>query len=244
MTARLSALAAALATTFALHCGIAAATPQGASPAQGIYVGEIGQGNAVLLTLDPAAGNALAGSYHPAQGWNQADTGLAGRADANGILHLAASQAGAKGKIVRTGRMEVRPNADGSALHGIWVSADGRRKLPVTLTRAAAWASQAVEAAGGVRTCERPHFSDARYERVNRELAEACDYFLADGAEGPGKLRLEIDSLGQYMVAAVAYASNRGQDLPPEVIAVDLGSEDVTPANPAPAHPRAIAWRP
>jgi hypothetical protein len=75
-----------------------------------------------------------------------------------------------------------------------------------------------------VRSCERPRFADARYERVNRELAQACDYFLADGHEGPGQLRLEIDSLGQYMVAAVAYAENRGRELPPEVIAVDLGS--------------------
>ena len=252
MPARLHAIAASLLTAFALHCGMASAAPESGNPAanaatslaQGIYMGEIGEGNAVLLTLEPAApGAAIAGSYHPALGWNQQDMQLAGKADGQ-RLTLRTSAAGAHGKLIQTGRVEARLSPDGAAISGTWTSADGHRHAPVTLTRAATWTSQAVQADGGVRNCERPRFSDVRYERVNRELADACDYFLADGTQGPGQLRLEIDSLGQYMVAAVAYASNRGQELVPEVITVDLGSDDTMAASYPPARARAIASRP
>lgn len=243
MSTRLTAVAASLLAAFALHCGAAHAAPEGGNLAQGVYVGEIGAGNTVLLTLDPAAGDAVSGSYHPALGWNQRDTSLAGKV-AGTRLTLIATQAAAKGKLLRTGRIDASLSEDGESLRGTWISADGRRKLPVTLTRAASWHTQAVEADGGVRVCERPRFSDSRYESVNRELAETCDYFLADGGKGPGKLRLEIDSVGQYMVAAVAYASNRGEELPPDVITVDLdGPDNAAGAYPPPAT-RAIAWRP
>ncbi|MDB5807483.1 MAG: hypothetical protein JWN73_4805 [Betaproteobacteria bacterium] len=247
MSARLHAIAASLLTAFTLHCGTAHAASPAENPAQGVYVGEIGEGNNVLLTLEPSAAGvvAVSGSYHPALGWNQQDFQVAGQLRPDGRLALRATLTGARGKVAQAGRFETKLSKDGEHISGTWTSADGRRKLPVTLTRAAAWTSQAVEADGGVRNCVRPRFTDPRYEQVNRELAEACDYFLADGHEGPGRLRLEIDSLGQYMVAAVAYASNRGADLPPEVIAVDLGSsEDSAPFGYAPARTRAIAWRP
>jgi hypothetical protein len=245
MSTRLRTLAASLLAVFSLHCGVARAAPEGANPAQGLYVGEIGPGNAVLLTLESAAsGSAVTGAYHPALGWNQQDGQLSGQLTAGQRLNLRATVDDAHGKAAAAGRLDARISADGSRIAGTWISADGRRKLPVSLTRTASWTTQAVEADGGVRVCERPQFADARYERANRELAEACDYFLADGHEGPGKLRLEIDSLGQYMVAAIAYASNRGIDLPPEVIAVDLGSEDDSLPGYSPARTRAIASRP
>jgi hypothetical protein len=245
MSTRLHTIAASLLTAFTLHCGMAHAA-ETENLAQGVYEGEIGRGNAVLLTLEPAAtGAAVSGSYHPAMGWNQQDFQVTGQITADGRLTLRATLIGARDKVAQAGRFDAKLNQTGERISGTWTSADGRRKLPVTLTRAATWTSQAVEADGGVRTCERRRFTDPRYEQVNRELAEACDYFLADGHEGPGKLRLEIDSLGQYMVAAVAYASNRGADLPPEVIAIDLGSgEDNAPFGYAPAPTRAIAWRP
>ncbi|HEY4372116.1 MAG TPA: hypothetical protein VGN52_09345 [Burkholderiales bacterium] len=243
MRARLNTVAASLLAAFALHCGAAQAAPESGNLAQGVYAGEIGAGNTVLLTLDPAAGAALTGSYHPALGWNQQDTSVTGQT-ADGRVTLATTQTGPKGKLRRTGRIDARLSENGDSLRGTWTSADGRRKLPVTLARAASWHTQAVEADGGVRVCERPRFSDNRYESVNRELAETCDYFLADGREGPGKLRLEIDSVGQYMVAAVAYASNRGQELPPEVITVDLGGPDNAAGAYPPPATRAIAWRP
>jgi len=245
MSARLHAIAASLLTAVTLHCGTAHAAAETENPAQGVYMGEIGAGNTVLLTLEPpASGATVSGSYHPALGWNQQDFQLSGRIGAGGRLALRATLTGARGKVAQAGRFDAKLNENGERISGTWTSADGRRKLPVTLTRAAAWTRQAVEADGGVRTCERPRFTDVRYEQVNRELAEACDYFLADGHEGPGQLRLEIDSLGQYMVAAVAYASNRGTDLPPEVIAIDLGSQDSAPFGHAPARARAIASRP
>jgi hypothetical protein len=249
MPTSLRPLAVSLLAAFSLHCGVIQAAPEDANPAQGVYVGEIGPGNAVLLTLAPAApGSAVIGAYHSALGWNQQDWQLSGQLSASRHLSLRATLDGARGKAAEAGRFDARLDArisdDGTRIGGTWISADGRRKLPVSLTRAASWTTQAVVADGGVRTCERPQFSDARYERANRELAEACDYFLADGHEGPGKLRLEIDSLGQYMVAAIAYASNRGTDLPPEVIAVDLGSEDDNLPGYSPARTRAIAARP
>ncbi|HEX4327327.1 MAG TPA: hypothetical protein VH105_10940 [Burkholderiales bacterium] len=238
-------LAVSLLAAFSLHCGVALAAPADANPAQGVYVGEIGPGNAVLLTLEPAApGSAVTGAYHPALGWNQQDWQLSGQLSSSRRLNLRATESSAHGKAAEAGRFDARVSEDGARIAGTWTSADGRRRLPVSLTRAASWSTQAVEADGGVRTCERPQFADARYERVNRELAEACDYFLADGHEGPGKLRLEIDSLGQYMVAAIAYARNRGAELPPEVIAVDLGSEDDSLPGYSPARTRAIASRP
>jgi hypothetical protein len=186
--------------------------------ASGIYVGVIGKDDNVLLSLRGDAG--ISGSYHHERGWNQEVYELSGNASGQRITLRSGGNAALR---AQGGRFEGSASADGATISGTWVGADGRR-LPFTLTRAAAWTTQAVVADGGVRSCERPRFADARYERVNRELAEACDYFLADGHEGPGKLRLEIDSLGQYMVAAVAYAENRGRELPPEVIAVDLGS--------------------
>jgi hypothetical protein len=238
-------LAVSLLAAFSLHCGVALAAPQDANPAQGVYMGEIGSGNAVLLTLKPAApGSAVTGAYHPALGWNQQDWQLSGQLSASRHLNLRATLDGAHGKAAEAGQFDTRISDDGTRIAGTWISADGRRKLPVSLTRAASWTTQAVVADGGVRTCERPQFSEARYERANRELAEACDYFLADGHEGPGRLRLEIDSLGQYMVAAIAYASNRGTELAPEVIAVDLGSEDDSTPGYSPARTRAIASRP
>ena len=245
MSTCLRPLAVSLFAAFSLHCGVVLAAPEDANPAQGVYVGEIGPGNAVLLTLEPAApGGAVTGAYHPALGWNQQDWQLSGQLSANQRLNLRATLDGARGKAAEAGRFDARVSADGTRIAGTWISADGRRKLPLSLTRTASWTTQAVEADGGVRTCERPQLADPRYERVNRELAEACDYFLADGHEGPGKLRLEIDSLGQYMVAAIAYASNRGADLPPEVIAVDIGSEEDSAMGYSPARTRAIASRP
>ena len=237
--------AAVLIAVFSLHCSVALAAPEGADPGQGIYVGEIGRGNGVLLTLEPATtGGTISGTYHPALGWNQQDWQLTGQLSADRRLSLRATLEDGHRKAAGAGRFDVRISEDGAHIDGLWISADGGRKLPVSLTRTAAWTTQAVEADGGVRVCERPQFADARYERANRELAEACDYFLADGHEGPGKLRLEIDSLGQYMVAAIAYASNRGVDLPPEVIAVDLGGDDDSLPGYAPARTRAIASRP
>jgi len=185
--------------------------------ASGIYVGVIGKDDTVLLSLRGDAG--LSGSYHHERGWNQEVYELSGNASGQRITLRSGGNAALR---AQGGRFEGSASADGATISGTWVGADGRRQ-PFTLTRAAAWNTQAVVADGGVRSCERPRFAEARYERVNRELAEACDYFLADGHEGPGKLRLEIDSLGQYMVAAVAYAENRGRELPREVIAVDLG---------------------
>jgi hypothetical protein len=92
--------------------------------------------------------------------------------------------------------------------------------------RAAEWVRQSVKADRGVRTCVRPRFFDPAYARVNIELAEACDYFLADGQEGPGTLSLEIDSVTGSVVAAVAYANTGGREHPPEVITVDLAADE------------------
>ena len=229
------------ATALALACGVAHAAPaqedNGVNvlhAAQSLYVGDVGQGNEVLLVLKPAGGRKLAGSYHYARGWSQDELALAGDA-INQQVVLRETLITEQGKHSRSGVFRGQISADGSTITGTWISTDGRRKLPFTLTRAATWSTQSVAADGGVRSCERPRFADTRYERLNRELAEACDYFLADGHEGPGRLHLEIDSLGQYMVAAIAYAENSGRELPPETIAVDLGATEDAPPELRPA---------
>lgn len=219
-----------------LACGSAQACEASSSPRlqapaaapvapAGIYVGNIGENDTVVLSLRAATnlcGSQLTGSYHHANGADQEVYEVAGSAQPGQRLTLRGS--GAPTLRTRGGRFEGNANTDGSTITGTWIAADGRRQ-PFALQRAAAWTSQAVQAKGGVRSCERPQFTETRYLPVNRELAEACDYFLADGLQGPGTLRLEIDSLGQYMVAAVAYAKSGGRELPPEIIAVDLGQE-------------------
>jgi hypothetical protein len=250
-------------STLALACAAAGGThnstsPSGATnaastavpPAQdagsaGIYLGTIGADDNVLVSLraQPAAG--ISGSYHHARGWSQEVYELTGTLSRETQLIL---KSGGNATLrAQGGRFEGKLSADGSTFTGTW-SGPGGRRLPVTLNRVATWHTQSVLADGGTRSCERPRFADARYERLNRELAEACDYFLADGAEGPGKLRLEIDSLGQYMAAAVAYAENRGRELPPEVIALDLseaaGSQAADQAAAPSPRSTALATRP
>jgi hypothetical protein len=237
------AAAGTMPATVALPQATAAAgQPNAGGIGAGIYVGTIGGDDNVLVSLHPAQGGALAGSYHHARGWNQEVYELSGSLAQDTRLSLRSG--GNAALRAQGGRFEGKLSADGAAFTGTWTGPGGRR-LPVTLTRAATWHTQSVLADGGTRSCERPRFADVRYERLNRELAEACDYFLADGAEGPGKLRLEIDSLGQYMAAAVAYAESRGRELPPEVITVDLGEAANTQAAAQP-EPRgtALATRP
>jgi hypothetical protein len=248
-----------LAATLALSCAAAHAGPE----AQGLYSGEVGPGNAVLVALKPGAPSTriaavppatLTGAYHYARSWSQDTLELSGEVVANRRVALRETLVGADGKQRQTGTFEGRVSRDGAQISGQWHSGDGRRTAPFHLTRAAVWTAQAVRAQGdptagvapGVRTCERPQFIDARYTRVNQELAEACDAFLADGSEGAGKLSLHIDSLGEYLVAAVAYATSGGRELPPEVITVDLGSTDdsTTASLPFSTHARASATRP
>ena len=233
---------------FALAAALAGAGAQAGEPQpQGLYLGEVGPGNAVLVSLKPGAvadgarGPAIQGEYHYARGWSPDILALSGEVGSARRLVLRETLVDTHDRPVRTGTFRGHLAADASAISGTWSSADGRRQLPFHLARAAQWTSQSVKADGGVRSCERPQFSDPRYAKVNRELAEACDYFLADGAQGPGTLSLAIDSLGQYMVAAVAYATTQGRELPPEVIAIDLGSD--APAMPDPTI-RAVAARP
>jgi len=225
MSIALRSAFAPLFTALALGCAPAHAAPDTTVRPQGVYVGDVGNGNTVLMSLQASGAASVSGAYHYARGWTQDNMELAGEVGANQRIALRETLMGS-GQRKQSGRFEGRVSGGGATISGTWTSADGRRSLPFTLTRAAAWTRLAALADGGVRDCERPRFFDARYARLNRELAEACDYFLADGHQGPGTLRLEIDSLGQYMVAAVAYASNGGHELPPEVIAVDLGSSE------------------
>jgi len=219
--------------------------PTGQPAMAGLYLGDLGGGDTVLLTLRASDGQPaqLAASYHHARGWDQQVFELTGSAQANRLT--------LRGATAKVGAFDLRAQ-DADTLTGTWTDPAGRRQA-VTLTRAASWSTQSVLAKDGVRSCERPRFTEARYERINRELAEACDYFLADGFEGPGTLRMEIDSLGQYMVAAVAYAKSGGRELPPEIIAIDLGTAvENTSAGVGPglsasvpkAHASAIAARP
>lgn len=250
MTASLRSALATASTALALQCSFAhaaPATPPAAAPVQGLYAGTLGNGQAVLVSLH-AQGATLTGSYHfelSGQGWTEEEVGLTGTTGAR--LTLRETLPGPRGKKAGSGVFDASASADGATLTGTWKSADGKRSLPFTLSRAAAWHTQAVLADGGLRTCERPRFADERYTPVNRELAEACDYFLADGHAGPGHLRVEIDSLGQYIVSAVAYATSGGRELAPETIAVDLGAEEgLATAQAVQAQPRvtAIATRP
>ena len=50
----------------------------------------------------------------------------------------------------------------------------------------------------------------------------------------PGACTWKSIALGQYMVAAIAYAENSGRELPPETIAVDLGATEDAPPEFAP----------
>lgn len=245
-------------STLALACAAAGVTSNAAAPAAavaneanatatpagsaGIYMGTIGGDDNVLVSLRAQPAGGISGSYHHARGWSQEVYELTGALTRETQLSLRSG--GNAALRAQGGRFEGKLSADGSTFTGTWTGPGGRR-LPVTLSRAATWHTQSVLADGGTRSCERPRFADARYERLNRELAEACDYFLADGAQGPGKLRMEIDSLGQYMAAAVAYAENRGRELPPEVIAVDLSETAGMQAGAQP-EPRntALATRP
>ena len=259
-------------TCAALALTCAATAQAGPQQAQGLYLGEVGHGNAVLVTLKPGApstriGNVvpatLSGEYHYAKSWSQDTLELAGEIEPNRRLALWETLVRADGKRNSTGSFAGRVSLDGATISGQWKSGDGRRTQPFTLTRTAFWTTQSVVAQGnpkagvapGVRSCERPQFIDAKFAPVNLELAQACDAFLADGAEGSGHLSLAIDSLGQYLVAAVAYATTGGRELPPEVITVDLGTADAAlanvqaavaaTANPAPAGGvRTIATRP
>lgn len=210
----------------------------------GLYLGEIGPGNKVLVSLrgGPAANPGgtsagLSGEYHYARIWSQDRLQLAGEVRSDGRVAVHETLAAQDGRHGRSGEFKGEASPDGGAILGTWSSADGRRSHAFGLVRAAEWVRQSVKADRGVRTCVRPRFFDPGYDKLNRELAEACDYFLADGREGPGFLSLEIDSFTGPVVAAVAYATSGGAELPPEVITVDLtgegGSAPVIPTAPA-----------
>jgi hypothetical protein len=236
-----------LLAALALAAALAGVAHAGEPQPQGLYLGEVGPGNPVLVSLKPgtaangARGQSVQGEYHYARGWSPDILALNGESGPDRRLELRETLVDTHDRATRTGTFRGHVAPDAGAISGTWSSADGRRKLAFNLARAAQWTTQSVKAEGGVRSCERPQFSDPRYAKVNRELAQACDYFLADGTQGPGTLSLAIDSMGQYMVAAVAYATSQGREQPPEVIAIDLGSDE--PAMPDPAI-RAVAVRP
>ena len=228
MLTSLRASAAALALMFA---AAAHAGPQ----FSGLYLGEVGAGNKVLMSLkagEPstrltgAAPATLAGEYHYARIWSQDRLELAGEIETDRRVVIRETLVGKNGQRRQSGEFRGKLAPDGGAITGNWVSSDGRRAHAFALVRAAEWVTQSVKADGGVRSCERPRFFDPRYTGLNNELAEACDYFLADGHEGPGRLALEIDSVTGSVVAAIAYATVGGHELPPEVITVDLAAGD------------------
>lgn len=216
------ATAAALALVCATTCVAAWAGPR----VSGLYVGEVGAGNKVLMSLKPGAGaQALAGEYHYARIWSQDSLELAGKVDSARHIRMRETLVGQDGERSRSGEFRGEVSPDGTAITGTWKSGDGRRNHAFALVRAAEWVRQSVKADRGVRTCVRPRFFDPGYARVNMELAEACDYFLADGQDGPGTMSLEIDSVTGSVVAAVAYART-GRERPPEVITVDLAADE------------------
>jgi hypothetical protein len=232
----LRTLTAALALAFA---GAAYAAPQ----AGGLYFGEIGPGNQVLVSLkpaDPTSGASgavpmsLTGEYHYARIWSQDRLELSGEIAADDRIAMHETLVGPRGQRRQTGAFKGRVAQGGDWISGTWASGDGRHTHAFVLVRAAEWTRQSVVADDGIRTCVRPRFFDQRYEKLNGELAQACDLFLADGHEGPGLLTLEIDSLSGSVVAAVGYATNRGHESPPEVITVDVSSPVSIPAIPAP----------
>ena len=125
------------ATALALACGVAHAAPaqedNGVNvlhAAQSLYVGDVGQGNEVLLVLKPAGGRKLAGSYHYARGWSQDELALAGDA-INQQVVLRETLITEQGKHSRSGVFRGQISADGSTITGTWISTDGRRKLPL-----------------------------------------------------------------------------------------------------------------
>ncbi len=220
---RTAAAALALAGATAAHAAL---------PLSGLYVGEIGAGNQVLVSLQPGAPATLTGEYHYARIWAQDRLELNGKLGRDGRIVIRETLVGQNGQRSRTGIFKGRVWEGGSEITGTWASNDGRSVHAFVLVRAAEWSRQSVKADGGVRTCVRPRFFDTRYDKVNRDLAEACDYFLADGHEGPGLLTLAIDSVSGPVVAAVAYATTRGRELPPEVITVDTSSSEGETENP------------
>jgi hypothetical protein len=234
----------ATAAALALTCAAAHAAP----PVSGMYLGEIGAGNKVLMSLETSGQSArsedtapvaLTGEYHYARIWSQDSLELNGKIGRGGRLVMRETLVGPNGKRTQTGAFKGQVSHDGGEIAGTWTSGDARHAHAFVLVRAAEWRRQSVQADAGVRTCVRPRFFDARYDQLNRELAQACDYFLADGHEGPGLLTLEIDSVSGPLVAAVAYATTRGHDLPPEVITVDLSGNDGGVEKPLPG---IFAW--
>jgi hypothetical protein len=115
---------------------------------------------------------------------------LDGESRPDGFVWQEAEPPGSGNQVVPTGTFIGKFSAGGRSARGHWRSADGKRKLPFTLTRLAV--IETLSSRNADAAIEYPRFDESKYWQLNQRLAADAQRDLADHERMLNELREDL----------------------------------------------------